>query len=211
MEHEFWHERWRLNQIGFHEPEAHPMLARHWSRLSASGEGDVLVPLCGKSVDMHWLARQGHSVVGSELSEVAVRDFFAELEIAPSRHGILQRFQHGRYRLWCGDFFELTAQHEPPLSLAYDRAALIALPATLRQRYAAHLLSLLAPGASVLLITLQHDHPDLNGPPFCVTHDEIDRLFSDACRIEHLEQSAATVKGRFDVQETASWLRKRGG
>lgn len=209
MEPAFWQERWQLNQIGFHEPSVHPLLERHWRAVAGTASGAVLVPLCGKSVDMQWLAQRGHSVVGSELSEIAVRDFLAGRTASITSQGSLKCFADGAFRLWCGDFFALSDQHEPPLPLAYDRAALIALPEPMRMRYAAHLLSRLAPGARLLLITLQHSAADLKGPPFCVTHRELERLFGKTCEIEHLEQAPTRVKGRFDAIETASCLEKR--
>ena len=209
MEPEFWHERWQHNQIGFHESSVHALLTRHWPRVAGASTGEVLVPLCGKSVDLHWLAERGHTVIGSELSELAVGDFLAQKDVEVTTHGALKRHLAGPYRLWCGDFFALGDGHEPPLGLAYDRAALVALPDAMRRRYATHLMSRLAPGGNLLLITLHYSESELTGPPFSVSHAEIERLFGASCQIEQLEQSPARVKGRFEVTETASWLKKR--
>lgn len=65
MEQEFWHERWQNNRIGFHEAEHHPPLAAHWPVVAADSHDDVFVPLCGKLLDMFWLANHGHGVIGS--------------------------------------------------------------------------------------------------------------------------------------------------
>jgi thiopurine S-methyltransferase len=75
MEADFWHERWRLGQIGFHQPDHHPALDRWWARLGIPPRGRVLVPLCGRSLDMVWLARHGHPVLGVELSPIAAAGF----------------------------------------------------------------------------------------------------------------------------------------
>jgi thiopurine S-methyltransferase len=40
-----------------------------------------LFPLCGKAVDMAWLASLGHTVVGIELAESALVQFFHEQKI----------------------------------------------------------------------------------------------------------------------------------
>lgn len=75
MHEDFWRARWSRNEIGFHLPEVNPWLLRHWPRAS---RGRVLVPLCGKSLDMTWLAGQGLQILGVELMETAVQAFFAE-------------------------------------------------------------------------------------------------------------------------------------
>jgi thiopurine S-methyltransferase len=78
VEPEFWHQRWRTGQIGFHQSSPHPFLERWWPTLDVPRGGRVYVPLCGKSLDMVWLAVRGHAVVGSELSPIAVAEFFGE-------------------------------------------------------------------------------------------------------------------------------------
>ncbi len=210
MEHNFWHERWQNNQIGFHEANTHPFLETHWPVVAADSHADVFVPLCGKSLDMCWLARHEHKVIGSELSDIAVRDFFASIckESRTSERGQQTLNSDDTYRLWCGDFFILTPNEVPPVDLFYDRAALIALPPDMRQSYAQHLISLLAPGAHGLLITIQYTQDDHPGPPFSVPLEEIDALFAEHCSIEHLEHQETNIKGRFTAQETATLIIK---
>jgi thiopurine S-methyltransferase len=41
----------------------------------------VFLPLCGKTLDIHWLLSNGYPVAGSELGEVAVKQLFSELAI----------------------------------------------------------------------------------------------------------------------------------
>jgi hypothetical protein len=41
------------------------------------------LPLCGKTLDIHWLLSNGYRAAGSELSEVAVKQLFSELVIEP--------------------------------------------------------------------------------------------------------------------------------
>jgi len=85
MQPEFWLQRWQQGQIGFHRGEGMPLLERHWPALQVAPGGRVLVPLCGKSLDMHWLAAQGHRVLGVEISPLAVQQFFAEAGLRPER------------------------------------------------------------------------------------------------------------------------------
>ena len=80
----------------------------------------------------------------------------------------------------------------------YDRAALIALPAPMRERYAAHLQQILAQGVEGLLITLDYDQAQMPGPPFAVGDDEVQRLLGDAWQVQVLEeQDVLAESGRF--------------
>src|SRR5690348_18017582 len=85
MRAEFWLERWREGRTGFHRDTPMPLLLRHWPALALPRGSRVLVPLCGKTLDMPWLAEQGHRVLGVELSPLAVEQFFAGQGLAPTR------------------------------------------------------------------------------------------------------------------------------
>ncbi len=204
MEPEFWHERWRKGEIGFHQEAPHPALAKHWPSLGAPQGGRVLVPLCGKSHDMHWLARSGHSVVGVELSPLAVDAFFSEAGLAPTRRAEAAHevVTHAPYDLWCGDIFSLRPAQLPDIAAVYDRASLIALPPAMRSHYAGWLAAAIAPGTPVLLITFAYDQSEMNGPPFSVTDAEVHALFSADFDID---RQAAN-----DVWASEPGLRKRG-
>jgi len=83
MEASFWHERWKLNQIGFHIDNTNPLLTNHIGKLNLSKNSRIFLPLCGKTLDIAYLLDQGFSVVGIELSEVAVTALFNELNVKP--------------------------------------------------------------------------------------------------------------------------------
>lgn len=180
MQPEFWHDRWARNQIGFHLDQVNPYLQRHWPSLGLMAGDKVLVPLCGKSLDLFWLAGQGLRVQGIELSERAVEAFFSEHQLHPqvSRRGAFKVYQCEGLELWCGDIFALTAEDVGDCSALYDRAALIALPAPMRERYASHLQALLAAHAKGLLITLDYDQSTIDGPPFAVLEAEVRALYA---------------------------------
>ena len=190
MNSTFWHDRWARNQIGFHLPEVNPYLQRHWPGLGLAGGVGVLVPLCGKSLDLVWLANQRHRVLGVELSEKAIEEFFQEQRLVAhvSQRGSFKVYQAGAIELWCGDFFALTASDVADCTALYDRAALIALPATMRERYAAHLQQILPQGVQGVLITLDYDQAQIPGPPFAVGDDEVQRLLSGAWQVQMLEE-----------------------
>jgi thiopurine S-methyltransferase len=140
----------------------------------------VLVPLCGKSVDLEWLVARGHEVVGIELSELAVQAFFRERGFSPERreHGGFIEYRHASLTILVGDFFAATAELTGYCDGAYDRAAMIALPDELRAAYALHLQTLLAPKAKLLLLTLHYDAA--GGPPFSVSPAEVNTAYARA-------------------------------
>ena len=175
MQAEFWLERWQHNQIGFHGSEVNPLLLRHWPQAVPDARARVLVPLCGKSLDLCWLAEQGHEVVGIELAEAAVQAFFAErgVQAQVSEEGAFKVYRQGRITLYCGDFFAMGVEQLGACAALYDRAALIALPAAMRERYAPHLVSLLPRAVDGLLITLYYQQSAMPGPPFAVGDDEV--------------------------------------
>jgi len=186
---DFWQARWARNEIGFHQPEVNPHLQRHWPGLGLAAGSRVLVPLCGKTLDLAWLAAQGFPVLGVELAERAVQDFFAEQGVEPQieRSGAFQVYRAGAVEIRCGDFFALGAADVEDCAGLYDRAALIALPADMRARYAAHLAAILPPACRGLLVTLDYDQARMDGPPFAVSDDEVRRLFGADWQLQLLE------------------------
>ena len=190
MQAEFWLQRWREGRTGFHRDEVLPLLVRHWSALALPEHSRVFVPLAGKSRDMLWLAAQGHRVLGVELSPLAVEQFFDEQRLQPVIHESKagRHFVAGPIELVCGDVFDLDAAALSECAGVYDRAALIALPADLRRRYAAHLSHVLPAQARMLLITIDYAQAEMEGPPFSVAADEVSALYADCWQITWLER-----------------------
>ncbi|MDT4839247.1 Thiopurine S-methyltransferase [compost metagenome] len=190
MDEQFWQARWAENQIGFHQRETNPYLERYWPQLGLPRGCQVLVPLCGKTLDMAWLAGQGHRVLGVELAERAVEDFFAEQGLTPSiaREGALRRYSAGAIEILQGDFFAVTAADVADCRALYDRAALIALPPAMRDDYVAHLERILPSPCDGLLVTLDYQQARLDGPPFSVSEAEVRRHLETGWEVEMLER-----------------------
>ncbi|HVV86469.1 MAG TPA: thiopurine S-methyltransferase [Kofleriaceae bacterium] len=180
IDRDFWADRWRGGQLGFHEGKPNGFVERHAAHLGSGRR--VLVPLCGKAVDLAYLAGLGHDVVGVELVEEAAAAFFAEHGLAPTvaRDGAFTRYQAGAITLLVGDVFATSPGVVGPLDALYDRAALIALPPDLRGRYVAHVRSLFAAGAPGLLVTIEYPQELMAGPPFSVPEDEVRRHYAGA-------------------------------
>ena len=189
MDTDFWLQRWEQGQTGFHQSRVMPLLQKHWPGLGLPAGSRVLVPLAGKTLDVAWLAEQGHAVLAVELSPIAVEQFFAEHglrpEILPTPHGTLYRA--GSIEFLCGDIFDLDAETLAGCAACYDRAALIALPPALRARYARHVYGQLPVGCRALLLTLDYPQAEMDGPPFSVPESEVQALYGDRWRIERLE------------------------
>lgn len=185
MDPSFWHERWQDGRIGFHRAAPNPQLVAHWPSLDLPPGATVLVPLCGKSVDLGWLASQGYDVVGAELSGVAVRAVFDEAGLTPTvtPSGRHLRFSVPGLTVYEGDFLDLTL---PPVDAVWDRAATIALPPRLRARYAQHVARLVRPGGVGLLVTLDYPQTERDGPPFSVPEADVRGLYASAFEVSKL-------------------------
>lgn len=190
MKKEFWLERWERQEIGFHQDEVNPYLCRYWQELNSADDGEVFVPLCGKSRDMLWLREQGHAVLGVELSPIAVHAFFEENDRIPhhAADGKFDSCEVDGFRILCGDFFDLSKDDVASVSAVYDRASLVALPPELRARYASHLAGILPPATQILLITFDYPQQEMQGPPFAVSVDEVEALYRDHAEIRLLAQ-----------------------
>ena len=186
MDPAFWHRRWEADRIGFHQRDISLHLQRFWRHTDAAPGSTVFVPLCGKSHDMRWLADQGLPVLGIEISPVAVQAFFAEQGWQPrrTRQGCFECWQSGNVKILLGDFFDLGVTDLQGVGAVYDRASLIALPPAMREDYVRHLLTVCPPGINMLLVTLEYDQADMNGPPFSVREHEVRSLYAATCEVE---------------------------
>jgi thiopurine S-methyltransferase len=204
MQHEFWHQRWQQNQIGFHSDEINRHLQQQWPKLGVEPNSRVFVPMCGKSNDMLWLLAQGYQVLGVELSPLAVAAFFSENGLQPARRrqGHFAVSESEGLQILCGDFFTLRAADLGKIDAVYDRASLVALPQDMRIDYAERLSALLTPGAKMLLVTFDYSQHEMPGPPFSVQAEEVGRLYRDWCDIELLANE--------DVLEQEPHLKERG-
>lgn len=209
MEHDFWHERWESDRIGFHEDQPNPLLVIHFPQLSVTDGGRVFVPLCGKTLDIGWLLSQGYRVAGAELSELAIQQLFEGLGVEPaiSEIGELKRYSAESIDIFVGDILKLTQALLGPIDAVFDRAALVALPKTMRAAYAPHLAQITS-NAPQLLITFEYDQTKLDGPPFSVLEDEVEKLYADRYGISSMAHGnvAGGFKG-IDVKEHV-WLLK---
>ncbi|MBY5992990.1 thiopurine S-methyltransferase [Ferrimonas balearica] len=207
MEAAFWHDKWERGLTGFHLDHINPYLAQHWPALGLDRE-PVFVPLCGKSLDLAYLAGEGHSVLGAELNTLAVESLFAALGSVPTpqNEGAHRRYTLDELSVLQGDFFQLKPAQTAHCRAFYDRAALIALPEPMRQAYVEQLAALVPSGAVGLLVTLDYPQQAMSGPPFAVAAEEVSRLLTPHFELTPLAQHEVLADNPRFVAKGVPWL-----
>ncbi len=207
MDAKFWLDRWRRNDIGFHRDSVNPQLERWWPDLGVESTAPVLVPLCGKTRDMAWLAQRQHGVIGVELSALAIDAFYSESSLSPTIDHIAEftRYQAARHTILQGNLFDLTVPVVGEVGAVFDRGALVALEPGTRAAYVDHLLRVIAEDARLLVLVVEYDQQLVAGPPHCVLPEEMALLYGDRCEIELLESvPTADVPPHFSAQGVRS-------
>lgn len=209
MDPDFWHARWAQNQTAFHEDTANALLVTHIDKFPLSPNTRIFVPLCGKTNDIALLLSRGYRVVGAELSQLAIDQLFNDLGVTPTvtTIGALQHYAAPDLDIYVGDIFDLTAETLGPVDAIYDRAALVALPAQLRDRYAPHLIAITA-AAPQLLICFTYDQSIMPGPPHSIDTAEVTRLYDATYTLTPLQtvDVAGGLKGQAPATETIWYL-----
>lgn len=203
MQDKDWLIRWQQNQIGFHDTEVNSHLKRYITDGDFKPGDTIFLPLCGKSADITWLAEQDFQVVGVELSAIAIQSYFSDQGLS------YQQFESGPFivrisgniRLLEGNFFDLKREDLGDCSLVYDRASLIALDESTRVQYTEWMQSIMGYKADILLITLDYDQSEMNGPPFAVSTGEIMRHYGQAFQVDTILQTEI-------VDESPRWRAK---
>ena len=221
MTPEFWHKRWQEKRIGFNQSAVNPLLTEYIDHLDLAVGSRIFVPLCGKSIDMVWLAAQGYDVVGVELVETAVQAFFAEQNIQPivSQHvenpdikcyqgQLVDGDEQRTITLWAADIFALTSTDLGTIDAIYDKAALIALPADMRPDYSEQIRKV-SDNAPQLLITLNYDQSKKDGPPFSINHEQVQQYYGSHYQICKLASEPSSIGSMPDLKVTEQvWLLK---
>ncbi len=208
MNIEFWKDKWEKNIIGFHLSEVNPLLVKFYEKLCLNKNDRLFLPLCGKTKDISWLLSKGYNIVGVEFSQLAVKQLFDELEVEP-KIIVLEDLIHYSAQgldIYVGDFFKLTPIILGSVDAVYDRAALVALPKSMREQYASHLREI-TNEVPQLLVTFMYDENLLKGPPFSVSNDEVYEHYEKQYKIKLLDNLNKKFKGKIDAKESV-WLLK---
>ena len=213
-----WLARWQNNKIGWHVDAVNRSLIDYFELLELAPGASVFVPLCGKSLDMVYLSEMGYTVIGVELSAIGVKQFFIDnsLPYSVSQINGFVLYESERIKIYCGDYFSLSAEHLSSVSAVYDRASLIALDLDLREKYAQHLTAIIPLDARILLLTLIYPQHQVSGPPFSVSNSEVESLFSSAFKYRQLhcfndiDNEPKFLRAGVDYVENAAYLLQKG-
>lgn len=208
MDPSFWHQRWEKNEIAFHESKANPLLVKHFSELSLAKGSRVFVPLCGKTLDISWLLSNGYCVAGAELSQIAIEQLFMELGLQPEISPVeeVEQWSAKNLDIFVGNIFALSRKMLGHVDAIYDRAALVAFPEEMRNRYTAHLTEITGK-APQLLICYAYDQRLMDGPPFSVPSEEVTRHYAPKYHVTLIASTDVSggLKGKCPAKEHV-WL-----
>jgi len=217
MEDQYWLNKWQTNDITFHEENINAELIAYISELKLKPGDNILIPLCGKTKDMLWLAEKGYYVIGVELSPIACSDFFTDLNITPhiTKQSKFTKYQHKNIELFCGDLFNLTSSDLSNVHAIYDCKALIALPSELRKKYVNHLVACAGTNIKILLLT-RETSCQITPPPYPVNEAEVNLLYGSYFDVQLLKRISITdiperliKKGYIEMTESVYLIAER--
>uniref|UniRef100_A0AAR2IPC4 thiopurine S-methyltransferase n=1 Tax=Pygocentrus nattereri TaxID=42514 RepID=A0AAR2IPC4_PYGNA len=192
---EEWEERWNEGRIGFHQPHVHRMLDSNLDKiLCGRQQVRFFFPLCGKAVDMKWLADMGHVIVGVEFSEKGIKQFFEEHGLQYKEEPVpavpeakVFKSSDGKISIYQCDLYKFSSAIEGRFGAVWDRGSLVAINPCDRQKYATLMKSLMDKDCRYLLDTLEYNPEFYKGPPFLVTEEAVQALYGEDCDIELLQ------------------------
>ncbi|KAM4706063.1 thiopurine S-methyltransferase-like isoform 1-T2 [Rhinophrynus dorsalis] len=200
-----WVQRWENRNIAFHQDNIHQFLSEFLDTMLNNREQlNIFFPLCGKAVDMKWLAHMGHNIVGVDVSEIGLKEFFEESKIDYVEEAMTEipgakvfKSTSGNISLYCCNIFDLSDSLIGKFGGIWDRGAMVAMNPCDRERYTNLMLSFMAKDCRYLLVTLNYNPALIKGPPFYVSDADLERFLGPLCTIKHLK----TVDAMTDKQK----------
>jgi len=192
MKKEDWKYMWDVQDIGFHETQVHPDVLKH-ENLFLKPNSRVYMPLCGKSVDLIYLADQGYDVVGCELVERAVLDFFKDQKLEysiskdPTTNVSIYKANSKNIKIYQGDFFVLTSSIIGKFDAIWDRGALVAINKADQEKYVEVLKDVMAPNCKSLINLISITGKDYLGPPHSMNVENIKKLFGESYELRQVD------------------------
>lgn len=209
MEISYWQSRWHKGNTGWHMDTVYPPLPTLWKLLDIKSASRVLVPMCGKSLDLYWLTEHSRKVIGVDVSSKAVQAVMqkhSESFSQTTSHNFTI-YKSNSLELWKGDFMKLPAEEVTPIDLVYDKASIVALPPEKRPNYAHKIIELCNDSTHILLQTFEYIQEEMTGPPFSVDRKELQQLFGNDFTIQLVhEQSKLEELEPFQQRGLSSYL-----
>ena len=200
---EYWQKRWSQNEIGWQRDAVHKFLVKYVDELTDYRSNlRVFVPLCGKSLDMLWLADQGHHVVGVDFVKHPIESFFEEnnltfrklckVKLAAACEAIdVYKCEEKQITIFCCDLFALTVEDVGgKFDAIWDRSSLSAVLPQVGdrgKRYTKHMRSFLTDKGGYMVESHRYN-VDCGGlPPACIPEELMKEIYGDHFIIKELD------------------------
>ena len=199
---EYWTDRWKEGNTGWHRQEVNAYLIKYVDELtSGRAKVRVFVPLCGKSVDMLWLADQGHTVIGVEVAKKAIENFFLENDLsftveivkmaAESEPVDKYKCNEKDITIFCCNLFSVTEDDVGGrFDAIWDRGSLSAVAPAFNdngKRYTKKMRSLLASDGNYMLESHYYEVDRGMRPPACISEELRNEIYGEDFTIRELE------------------------
>lgn len=188
-----WETRYQTGDTPWEKGEAAPPLMEWLAQYELDGR--ILVPGCGSGHDVRALARAGADPVGIDIAPSAIQ-----------RAAALPRAGGEVYEV--ADLFALPEHLTDTFDWVFEHTCFCAIDPVRRADYVAAVTAALKPGGRLLAIFYIDPGNDNDGPPFGVSHNEIDRLFCGMFEMITSYVPRLAYPGRED-RELVCLLRKR--
>lgn len=195
---ETWEKDWTTDNPEFHFKEVNSMLIKQHNEFTAGRNNlRILVPLCGKSLDMVWLADQGHTVVGVELIRKGIEAFLRDnklthreepITLGPEIQGTIFKVNEKDISLFeCSIFdfsFEVAGRQ---FDCIWDRGSMTAINMMKEERltqYRDIMLACLKPDGRYFLEFFAPESPEGMPSTFkFISKKSVTKLFGEKCTI----------------------------
>ena len=198
----YWTDSWKEGNTGWHREEVNEYLIKYVDELTGGRSNiRVFLPLCGKSVDMLWLADQGHTVVGVELAKQGIESFFTEnnlnftvesVKMAAGGEPVeVYKCKEKQITIFCCDLFTLKEEDVGgKFDAIWDRGSLVAIVPSAGdrgKRYTKKMHSLLANDGNYMLESLYYEVDRGSQPPASISDELRNEIYGEDFETKELE------------------------
>ena len=175
-----------------HGSEVDKYLKKHLDRMTGGkANSTIFVTFVGNSPDLAWLCDQGHTVVGCEISETAVKELFQNKVLGGAipyqveEKGDVKIFTASdgkKMKVYVGDFFgSLSPEMTGTFDCVWDSHGIVSIPISLHVPFAEKVVKFLKPGGRMFFSTSDYDITKLKaGPAPCpMATARLQELFPD--------------------------------
>jgi methyl halide transferase len=177
-----WDAAYQHRETPWEKGKPHPGLVDF---LAGNGPlaGEIFVPGCGSGQDVRALSTTANHVVGID---------FASLAIAKAR----ARPKSANEEYLLADLFALPEELDGRFDWVFEHTCFCAIDSQRRSDYVATIVRLLKPKGKLLAIFFINPDHDEEGPPYRVSHVELEEYFGECFSVEREWVPTRTHPGR---------------